>query len=124
MDILNYIDSLMEQLGVPYEFIEWTDDVTYPYFVGELTEPEPVTEDGLEEYTMILTGFSRGSVIELESIKETIKAHLNGAYGLRGQTETGTVVLFYGGAFYVPTGEAELKRIQITLNIKLWKGNI
>lgn len=116
---------ITEQLGiisVPYEFGEWTSDVTYPYFVGEITESPIMTEDGHEESTMILNGFHRGESIELEKIKEKIKAHFEPINGLRAKTDSGSIAVFYNNAFHVPTGEAELKRIQINLEIHEWKG--
>lgn len=127
MDKLKFIKEQMDILAVPYEFGEWTSDVQYPYFVGEITEDEPMTEDGYEQSTFILTGFNRGTnnvLLGLEEIKAKIKKHFHSIYGLRGTTESGTIAVFYGGAFYVPTNEAGLKRIQINLIIKEWKGDI
>ena len=34
-EVLNYLNAELEMVGVPYEFLEWTQAVTYPYFVGE-----------------------------------------------------------------------------------------
>lgn len=122
METLKFIKDQMGILGIPYEFGEWTSDIKYPYFVGEFTEPESTTEDGKEEPYFILTGFNRGKYIDLEEIKEKIKKHFPSVHGLRAQLDSGSIAVFYGGAFYVPTGEADLKKIQITLNIKQWKG--
>lgn len=125
MDKLKFISEQMDILAVPYEFMQWTSDVQYPYFVGEITEEPTMTEDGLEESTMLLTGFSRGKFIDLETVKNKIKSHFSPVHGLRGQTDSGsTIAVFFDGSFYVPTGEADLKKIQINLKIKLWKGAI
>lgn len=121
MDKLKFISEQMDILAVPYEFGEWTSEIKYPYFVGEISEDEPMTEDGLEESTMLLTGFHRGSFLDLETVKEKIKRHFSPIHGLTGQTESGAIVVFYVGSFYIPTGEADLKRIQINLKIKEWK---
>lgn len=120
--VLQFINEQMEALQIPYEFGEWTSDVHYPYFVGEGTELEPMTEDGASEISFILTGFHRGNFITLEEIKEKIKRHFPSVHGLRAQTENGAIAVFYGGAFYVPTGEAKLRKIQINLKIKTWEG--
>ena len=114
----------MSILSVPYEYGEWTQDVQYPYFVGEISEEPPETEDGAETSTMILNGFHRGKFIDLEQIKTKIKQHFHSIHGLRAETNSGSIAVFYGGAFFVPTGEAELKRIQINLTIKEWKGDL
>ena len=125
MEQLKFIKEQMEAIAVPYEFMQWTSEVKYPYFVGELTEEPASTEDGRESSTMLLTGFSRGKYVDMEIIKEKIKSHFSPVYGLRGQTESGaTIAVFYDNAFYVPTGEADLKKLQINLKIFLWKGAI
>ena len=56
-EVLNYLNAELEMVGVPYEFLEWTQAVTYPYFVGEYNEFEPIVESGEFDKTFILTGF-------------------------------------------------------------------
>ena len=125
MERLKFIKEQMDIIAVPYEFMQWTSEVKYPYFVGELSEEPTNTEDGRTSSTMLLTGFSRGNYLDMEIIKEKIKSHFSPVYGLRGQTESGsTVSVFYDNAFYVPTGEADLKKLQINLRIYVWKGAI
>ena len=122
MDKHKFISDQMDILSIPYEFGMWTSDVIYPYFVGEITEEPPTTEDGLEESSLILTGFHRGKYIDLETAKEKIKEHFNPITGLCAKTDSGSIAVFFDGSFYIPTGEAELKKIQINLKIKEWKG--
>ncbi len=124
MDKLKFINEQMDILEIPYEFGEWTSNVKYPYFVGEITEEPSTTEDGLEESTMILTGFTRGKYLEMEQMKDKIKKHFHTIYGLRASTDSGSIAVFFDGSFYLPTGEADLKKIQINLKIKEWKGVI
>ena len=124
MEKLKFINEQMGVISVPYEFGEWTSDVVYPYFVGEITEEPPNTEDGAEQSTLILSGFHRGKYIDLETIKNKIKKHFPAIEGLRAKTGSGSIAVFFDGAFYVPTGEAELKKIEIHLKIKEWKGDL
>jgi len=124
MDKLKFINDQMNAIGVPYEFGEWTSDVVYPYFIGEITEDEPMTEDGLEQSTLMLTGFHRGDYIDLIEMRTRIKQHFEAIGGLRAMTASGSIAVFYAGSLFVPTGEAGLKRIQINLKIKEWKGGI
>lgn len=124
MDKLNFISDQMDMIEVPYEFGEWTSDVVYPYSVGEITEEPIEAEDGEEQSTMLLTVFHRGKRIDLERVKNKIKRHFPPIYGLRGQTDSGAIAVFFDGAFYIPTGEADLKKMQINLKIKEWKGAI
>lgn len=126
MEVLKFIKEQMDSLGIPYEFGEWTTAVKYPYFVGEITETEPETEDGGGECSFILTGFARGKerYFALEEMKNKIKKHFHPVSGLRTSKDGCSIAAFYGGAFYVPTGEADLNRIQITIIIKRWEGEI
>lgn len=121
-EILNIINTqLTEELGLNYEFGQMTKSPpTYPYWVGESSESAPMTEDGLEEPTIILTGYSRNSFLELETQKEALKNRFK--YGVSVITESGAaVVIFYDGALNVPSDEADLKKYQVNLKIKLWK---
>lgn len=125
MDKLKFINEQMsEVLELDYEFMEKTSFIKYPYYVGEITEEPVTTEDGLEESTLLLTGFHRGNFIDLETDKERIKNHFNPITGLCAKTDSGSIAVFFDGSFYVPTGEADLKKIQINLKIKEWKGAI
>ena len=125
MDKLKFINEQMTALGIPYQLIEWNAEsgiVKYPYSVGEFTEQATNLENGYEESTLLLTVTTRGSWLELEEIKDKIKKHFPANGGLRASTNSGSIAVFYAGSFPVPTGEADLKRIQINLDIKEWKG--
>lgn len=118
-EALNIISKSMKSIGVPYKFMRFNGKVEYPYFVGEYADTEPVNEDGLEESTFLLTGFHRGTWLELENTKDKIKKKLD---EYKAITDTGSAVaIFYAGAQPIDTGDAELKRIQINLKVKEWK---
>lgn len=123
-EVLGFINKALEDAGVPYEFLEWTQGVTYPYFVGEYSEFEPDNESGEEDKSFILTGFYRGNNAryELEKMRVKIEATFPGIGGKVAALDSGSVVaIFYGNSSYIPTGEEELYKIQINLSIKLWK---
>lgn len=125
MEKLKFIKEQMDNIAVPYEFGEWTSAIKYPYFVGEVTEDPITTEDGLEESTLILTGFHRGgSRVDLENAKQKIKRHFHPIVGKRASTGSGAIAVFFDGAFYIPSGESQLKKMQINLKIKEWKGDL
>ena len=125
MEKLKFIQEQMDTIAVPYEFGKWTSAKKDLYFVGEVTEDPITTEDGLEESTMILTGFCRGdSRMPLETEKQKIKKHFHPIYGMRAKTDSGSIAVFFDGAFYIPSGEAQLQKIQINLKIKEWKGDL
>ena len=119
---LGIANNELNRIGVPYEFMLWTSSVEDRYWVGEYAETPTDTEDGYEEGTLILTGTTRSSWLVLMEDRAKIKDHFPKESGLRIPTDNGVVVFFYENSFPVPTGEADLKRIQINLHIKSWKG--
>ena len=121
--MLKVVSASMKELGIEYDFGTYKKNpIVYPYFVGEYTETESFTEDGLQESTFLLTGFHRGTWLELEDAKERIENYFNQVSGKTVITDNGTAVaVFYGHSLIVPTGDAELKSIQVNLNIKEWK---
>ena len=68
VEALKYVNDCLESLSIPYEFMQWTKPLSFPYFVGEYTEIEPMNEDGLEQGTLILTGTTNKNYLTLESI--------------------------------------------------------
>lgn len=122
-NLLKVVSDGMTELGLEYEFGEYTKEpISYPYFVGEYTETEPMTEDGLQETTFMLSGFSRGTWLTLENAKAKIENYFNKVYGKTVMVDDGSAVaVFYGNSLIVPTGDEELKKIQINLQCKEWK---
>lgn len=120
--LLKFISDRLESVKINYEYGEWNSEIVYPYFVGEYTDLEPYTEDGLQESDFTLNGFTRGGWIDLESAKETIERLFSDSTTV---LDNGSGInISYSGCLIVPTGDSELKRIQINLKIKEWKVNV
>lgn len=117
---LNLIASTLSALGLNYAFMEWNGKPAYPYFVGEYQEYDPMNEDGMQESDFILSGFSRTTYQVLEEAKETIKSYFTTTGKTVIADDGSAVAVFYSGSFPVPTGDAELKKIQINLKVKEW----
>lgn len=118
---IEVIADAMNDMGLEYDCMERKSDPVYPYFTGEYSETPPVSEDGMQECTFILNGFSRDTWLSLEEAKNTIKEYFDRTNGRTVRTAEGHVVaVFYENSFPVPTGDKELKRIQINLTIKEW----
>ena len=127
-DALKIISNAMEALGYNYGFMEYTveadEEVPLLYFVGEYQEAVPLYENGLQETSFLLTGFSRGTWFALEEAKNIISNYFDRVHGKKVITEEGSAVaIFYENSSVILTGDAELKRIQINLNIKEWRVN-
>ena len=120
MAALGFISKRMEELKIPYMLMEWTGQPPDPYFVGEYTEVESQTreENGFQETSFLLTGFTKKSWTKLEKLKEKIERNITQTAIM----DDGSVVaVFYLNAFPVRTGDADLKKLQINLQIKEWR---
>ena len=120
---LKYVADQMQSLDIPYQFMQWNEKPPDDYyFVGEYSEVPSMTkeEDGRQDTTIILRGFTRKSWLLLDQAKEKIEksfpqtAILNNGSG---------IAVFYDSAMVVPTGDAELKSIKINLTVQEWKVN-
>lgn len=117
-DVLNAISSEMEKLNINYQFERYKGTVKYPYFVGSADADEFISENGYQSYTVSVNGFSRGSVIELVKASEKIKNHFA---DFRTITKGGNgISITFAALNFIPQENAELKRIQITLNVQEW----
>lgn len=124
---LGVIAKHMENMGLKYMLSEYKvkpseEGLPDTYFVGEYQEIEPMNEDGMDETAFILTGFSRAGINALEDAKEKIEACFPRTEGKVVKTGNGSVVaVFYANCFHLPTGNTEIKKMQINLTIKEWK---
>lgn len=122
--MLKIISDAMDALDINYDFKMWHGVPQYPYFTGEYQEIESINEDGEQETQFILNGFARSeeSSAELERAKNKIKKYFPQIGGRLATTESGSrVAIFYASAFgNLPTGDAELEKIQINLKVKEW----
>jgi len=122
---LKIISDAMESLGLAYSFmrydVEEGEEAPDTYFVGEYQEAAPMDESGLQEASFLLSGFSCGSWLALENAKEAISAYFSKVGGNTVIADDGSAVaIFYANSLVVPTEDAELKRIQINLDVKEW----
>lgn len=118
-EALEYITNLLKkEAKINYKFLEWKGKITYPYFVGEYQESEALNENGMQDVLFILNGFTRNEWLELEQAKATIEKVVN----KRGILPNGNgIAIMYSNSLVVPTGENELKRMEIRLKIKEWR---
>ena len=119
---LKIIKKAMDTLGLEYGFMRYNKKpVVYPYWVGEYQESPPVSESGHSTSTFMVTGFNRGTWEDLETQKERIENYFNKVSGRVVMAEDGSAVaIFYASSLIVPTMDAELKRIQINLDVQEW----
>lgn len=110
---------------INYRFLRWKGKLKYPYFIGELYGEGGSDESGETGYRLLLTGFYRGDDdMQLYEAAERVVELF--------PEDTGRLIRCRGGTMLVSTGEiltdlpadmeTELTKIQITLEVKRWKG--
>lgn len=119
-DMLSFLNERLDELAIPYEFGEWTAEVSYPYFVGSFQEADFRFEDNRTDGVFTLDGWARDDKAALMEAADAIQA----AFADLQMVEDGSAYFVrYGGAQSVPTGEADLYRVTITLYTYQWKGD-
>lgn len=119
VDILSFISEKLNEIEIPYEFGEWTSTVTYPYFVGSFDETDYRYEDDCTIGTFTLDGWSRESKITLAEATDKIKEAFA---DLQEVVDDACFFIRYGGSMALPSGEADLFHVTITLYTYEWKG--
>lgn len=118
---LKFISEKLKEADIPYCFEEWTKDISYPYFVGEYVESEPMYEDGESESSFILTGTTKDSWLSLEKIKNKVREIFPDTGITKILSENIAIAVMYVGSKPIPTGTDDLKRIEINLKVKEWR---
>ena len=118
---LKLISDGMAALGLNYAFERWKDKPKYPYFTGEYLEEESTSEDGMQQCDFILTGITRGSWLDLETAQEKIENYFYRDGRTAIASNGNAVVVFYSRSDVIPSGDEELKKIEIRLKAKEWK---
>lgn len=120
---MGFVSGLLkESTGQRCEFMRVNGKLPETYWTWEYMETPSMTstENGYQETTIIVRGFTSGEWLTLEEGKERIEkacaktAILNDGTG---------VAVFYDSAMVVPTGDAQLKSIKINLIVQEWKVN-
>lgn len=124
--VLQYLNERMSAV-VPYAFGRWEGaaaDASSCYWVlNDYTEIESPTrtENGVQETSIILRGFTRGAWALLEQDKTKIEKHVPSTSILDDGTG---VAILYDFGMIVPTGDADLKSMKINMTIQEWRTNV
>ena len=120
---LTWFANLMENLSIPYDFMEWKEKPPEDYyFTGSYIEAETMDseESNHFQFVFILRGFTRKDWLLLERAKAKIKKNAK----VRTILPDGTgLAVSYAIGEEVPTGDASLKGIKINLNVDEWRVN-
>ena len=114
-NVLTIINREINHMNIPYTFDSWDKELELPQFIGEISETPTLNEDGLSEYTFILTGYAvKNDNDYLFDVAEQLKKEY------KPSKIVDKVVIMYDNTTFIDTNNDDLKRIQITLKIKKW----
>ena len=113
--VLKIINDELNTMNIPYTFDEWDKEIELPQFIGEISETPTLYEDGLSEYSFILTGYAvKNEADYLFSVAEQLRQRYKPSKNVDG------VVIMYTGATPIDNNLDGLKQLEITLKIKKW----
>ncbi len=117
-EILAYLNHAFLDIGINYSFMRKNGKVSYPYFVGDYIESQEATESGEMRVTFNLNGWTKGSWMELETIKQKLA---NKFRHFTGMVDGYGVLIMYSNSTPIPVEDSELKRIQIVFEVHIWR---
>ena len=119
---LKFLNDELSGLNIPYEYMEWTSKFPQTYFVGQYSEVSNPDEDGMIESDFIITGTTKNKYLDLENVNQMIRSRFPD-YGLTEILPNGWgIAVMYETSYPIPAIEQGIRRIQITLKVKEWKG--
>lgn len=116
-ELLKVIKDELLDLGINYEYGEYTGELKYPYAVGEHSENNYQYESNITNGEFILVVFHRGNELDLINIKEQVKERFA---DFRKVVESGTIYVSYRNKLFIR--EADLNKMEIYLDTKTMKG--
>lgn len=112
-NVLKILKNELENMSIPYTFDELDKDFELPQFIGEILETPTTDEDGGNEYSFILTGYSK-TYNYLFNISDKLKTKYKTSKIVNG------IAIKYDDTITISNEIDDLKQIQITFKIKEW----
>lgn len=118
MELLGAFKSALDSLGINAAFRTYAGS-TYPYMTYEYFETDTTHEDGGTTGELLCEIWTRNTFAELIDIKEKLKNY----FKQLNIVIDGNVCHFdYASSSPEETGDAELKKLQVSIATKYWKG--
>lgn len=119
-EILEIINKEMSGLGVEYYYLYNTaETVKYPYVTGEYTELGYTAEDGSNSGDLLFEIWNRDTIEPIVQVLEKIKDHFR---DYRATTTSKTVHISYVNAAPLRTGDENLNKYEVHLDVNYWEG--
>lgn len=119
--LLAVISEVMAENGINYQYGDYRGKVRYPYVVGEYNETYFAFEDNHSSGYLTLHAWGRGegARLQLTQLADTIKAAFDDLQVVR---DGECFHVFYNTMQWIPTGDDDLDRIDVSLLTNIWKG--
>lgn len=121
VDVLAVLkEELIDNLKLNYCFKKYNKPkVTYPYVIGEYIETSKTNEDNRKIGQIILSIFTRNSILEIENVADKIENHFQ---FFCKEKRKSIVSIEYENRIPNDTNDDEVKKIEVYLDFNKWKG--
>ncbi len=118
--LLSVIGKEMTKLGINYSYLYYdSEEIIYPYVTGEYIENGYTFENGAYMGYLFLECWHKGSNTELLLLCEKIKEHFR---CFNHYEEGFTCNVSYSNKEEQQQDDIDLKKIEIQLDVKYWRG--
>lgn len=121
IDVLEVLkEELVDNLKLNYCFKKYNKPkVTYPYVIGEYIETSKTNEDNRKTGQIILSIFTRNSILEIEKVADKIESQFQ--FFCKDKRKS-IVSIEYSNRIQNDTNDDEIKKLEIYLDFNKWKG--
>ena len=118
MKCLGILGNELRKMGLNAEFENWTGKIPDYYWVYTYLETENNHESNCKSGLIILDGFTRKDISQLEAEKEKI---IEKFIDFRKIVDNRAIYLGSADGQLIDTQHPELKKIQINIDFKEWR---
>ena len=116
--LLTVFKSALNDLGITSAYMRYSGD-KYPYLTYEYLVTNVSHEDGSTDGELFCEAWTRGTYAELDAIDEKLKEYFK---QLNVKVDNGVIHFDYATSTPEDDEDGELKKLQITITTKYWKG--
>ena len=121
MKVLGLLNRELNSINIKNEFYEWTGKIPKkPYWVYEYLISDNNPENNQISGVILLNGFSRNGLLDLEKDKDTIIKHFRNYTTI---IENVGISINSNDGQFMNTNDEELKRFELKLKFNEWSVN-
>ncbi|MBQ5929952.1 MAG: hypothetical protein IIX02_04080 [Clostridia bacterium] len=117
-EVLTAFTSALDSLSVENAYMRYSGD-KYPYLTFEYIVTNVSREDGSTDGEMFCEAWTRGTYAELDDIDQKLKDYFNKLFV---KVDKGIIYFDYATSTPEDDEDGELKKLQISITTKYWKG--